>query len=88
VVLDQEVKVGRSDVDATVLDWFAADSGMQAREFAICDLRFTQVQARLRQNSTTFVEEDAFEVHFEGLRVAGFGQGLLLADFAFLNQVE
>lgn len=44
--------------------------------------------AVLLQNSSAFVEEDAFEIHFERLRIGSFKQCLLLGDFSGANKLE
>src|SRR3954468_7775972 len=46
------------------------------------------LKLRLAKNAAAFVEEDAFEVHFEGLGVGGIGEGFFLSDFAFFDEVE
>ncbi len=41
----------------------------------------------LGENAPGFVEEDAFEVHLEGLRVAGFAERFLLGDNVRFDQI-
>ncbi len=43
--------------------------------------------AGLAEDTPGLVEEDAFEVHFQGLRVCGFGERFGLGDLAFLDEV-
>jgi hypothetical protein len=48
--------------------------------------RFGEIS--LGQNSASFVEEDAFEIHFEGLRIGGFVHSLLFGDFSSADELE
>lgn len=41
----------------------------------------------LAEDTTGFVEEDTFEVHFQGLRVCGFGESFGFGYLAFLDEV-
>ena len=44
--------------------------------------------SNLSKNAAAFVEEDAFEIHLQRLRVRGFGHRFLLGDFAVLDELE
>ena len=40
----------------------------------------------LSENAPAFVQEDAFEIHFQRLRVGRFGQRFLFGDFAVFDE--
>src|SRR5688572_29664672 len=48
----------------------------------------TPARRWLPENPPAFVEEDAFEVHLQGLGVGGLGQRLLLRDLPLLDEFE
>src|SRR5579872_6596773 len=42
----------------------------------------------LTEDAAAFVEENAFEVHLQGLGVGGLGQSFLFGNFAVLHKLE
>src|SRR6266566_1702754 len=58
-----------------------------------CATRFfgnlcTLWRLRSRQDPASFVEEDAFEIHLQSLRIAGLGQSLLFTHLPVFDQLE